>query len=149
MIMFVIDFYILRDIIEFLNPNCNISVQLAREQAQKTVNQGMQSETSDTSNAAVSSAATSTAANAASSNTSLTSNGLASSPASVTPIASADPQQLVSGLSSTPGVEPSTVVTTTTASIAVAGPANSLDSTVPSMYKTMFCIFTFFLLIWL
>ena len=141
MIMFVIDFYILHDIIEFFNPNCNISVQLAREQAQKTVNQGMQSETSDTSNAAVSSAATSTST--------LTSNVLASSPASVTPIASADPQQLVSGLSSTPGVEPSTVVTTTTASIAVAGPANSLDSTVPSMYKTMFCIFTFFLLIWL
>ncbi|KAL2317863.1 hypothetical protein Fmac_031739 [Flemingia macrophylla] len=97
-------------------------LKMAREQAQKAVNQGMQSETTDTSNAIVSSTPTSTAANAASSNSTLTSNGLASSPSSVTPIAATDSQQLVSGLSgtsvshsavtsSTTGAEPSTVVT--------------------------------------
>ncbi|TKY57919.1 Pre-mRNA-processing protein 40A [Spatholobus suberectus] len=107
-------------------------LKLAREQAQKAVNQGMQSETSDTSNVVGSSTATSTAANAASLNTSLTSNGLASSPSSVTPIIATDSQQLVSGLSgtsvshslvtsSTTGVEPSTVVTTSAAPTIVAG----------------------------
>ncbi|KAK7321624.1 hypothetical protein VNO77_32449 [Canavalia gladiata] len=121
-------------------------LKLAREQAQKSVNQGMQSETSDTSNAAVSSAATATAANAASLNTSLTSTGVVSSPSSVTPITSADSQQLVSGLSgtsaphpvansSTAGVELSTVVTMSTAPTVVAGSsgvsANSLDSKIP------------------
>lgn len=126
--------------------------QLAREQAQKAITQGVPSETTDTSNAAVSSAATSTAANVASSNTSLTPNGLASSPASVPPIAATDPQQLVSGLSGTPvshsiltsstGIEQSTVTTTSTAPITVAGSsgvaANSLDSKLATMYKTMF-----------
>ncbi|KAG4934293.1 hypothetical protein JHK87_048295 [Glycine soja] len=114
-------------------------LKLAREQAQKAANQGMQSETNDTSNAAVSSTATPTptptAVNAASLNTSLTSNhsnGLASSPSSVTPIAATDSQQSVSGLSgssvshsivtpSTTGVEPSTVVTTSAAPTIVAG----------------------------
>ncbi|XP_061374258.1 pre-mRNA-processing protein 40A [Gastrolobium bilobum] len=125
-------------------------LKLAREQAQKAMNQGMQSETSDTSNAAVSSATPSTTANAASSITSLTSNGLASSPYSVTPIAATDPQQLVSGLSgtsvshsivtsSTTGVEPSTVVTMSTAPTIVAGSsgvaANSLDSKIPSIVE--------------
>ncbi|KAL1353578.1 pre-mRNA-processing protein 40A isoform X2 [Arachis hypogaea] len=105
-------------------------LKLARELALKAANQGMQLETSDTSNTAVSSAAPSTVTNTASSNTPLTSNGLASSPASVTPIASSTgPQQLVSGLSSTTGTELSTVVT---ASTAVAGPANPLDTTTPS-----------------
>ncbi|KAJ1384756.1 FF domain [Sesbania bispinosa] len=118
---------------------------MAREQAQKAVNQGLQSETSDTSNAAVSSATTSTAANAAS-----TSNGLASSPSSVAPIAAIDSQQLVSGssgisishssiTSSTIGVEPSTVVTMSTAPTTVAGSSgvatNSLDSKMPSIIE--------------
>lgn len=106
-------------------------LKMAREQAQKA-NQGMQSETTDTSNAVVSSTATSTAANAASSITSLTSNGLESSPSSVTPIAATDSQQLVSGLSgtsvshsvvtsNTTGAEPSTVATTSAAPTIVAG----------------------------
>ncbi|RDX79895.1 Pre-mRNA-processing protein 40A, partial [Mucuna pruriens] len=118
-------------------------LKLAREQAQKGVNQGMQSETSETSNAVVSSAATSTAVNAVSLNTSLTSNGtsngLASSPSSVTPIAATDSQQLVSGLSgtsvshsvvtsSTAGVEPSTVVTTSAAPTVVAGSSGLVDN---------------------
>ncbi|XP_027332843.1 pre-mRNA-processing protein 40A isoform X2 [Abrus precatorius] len=121
-------------------------LKLAREQAHKAVNQGMQSETSDASNAAVSSAATSTAANAATLNTSLTSNALASSPSSVTPVAATDSQQSVSGLSgtsvsysvvssSTTGVEPSTVPTMSMTPTIVAGSpgvaANSLDSKMP------------------
>ncbi|KAK7376991.1 hypothetical protein VNO80_02411 [Phaseolus coccineus] len=119
-------------------------LQLAREQAQKAANQGMQSETSDTPNAAVSSIATSTAANAASLNP-LTSNGLASSPSSVTPIASTDSQQLVSGLfgtpvshstvtSSTTGVEPSSVGTTSAAPILVAG-GSGLSENSPQLSK--------------
>ena len=138
-------------------------LQLARDQAQKAANQGMQSETSDTPNAVVSSITTSTAANAASLNPSLTSNGLASSPASVTPIASTDSQQPVSGLSgtsvshstvtpSTTGVEPSTVGTTSAAPIVVAGssglPENSPQlSKMPPMYRTPFCMFIVFSLL--
>ncbi|KAL9330664.1 hypothetical protein ACSQ67_000274 [Phaseolus vulgaris] len=120
-------------------------LQLAREQAQKAANQGMQSETSDTPNAAVSSIATSTATNAASLNPSLTSNGLASSPSSVTPIASTDSPQLVSGLfgtsvsqstvtSSTTGVEPSSVGTTSAAPILVAG-GSGLSENSPQLSK--------------
>lgn len=125
-------------------------LKLAREQAHKTISQGMVSETSDTSNAAASSAATSTPpANAASSNT-LTPNGLASSPSSVTPVVATDNQRPVSGLSvasvshsvvtsSTTGVEPSTVVTVSTAPTAVAGSlgvvANSLDSKINSIVE--------------
>jgi hypothetical protein len=135
--MFVTVFHYLAD--NFL-PICKISIQLAREQAHKTISQGMVSETSDTSNAA-------------SSNT-LRPNGLASSPSSVTPVVATDNQRPVSGLSvvsvshsvvtsSTIGVEPSTVVTVSTAPTAVAGSlgvvANSLDSKIPSMYKIMFC----------
>ncbi|KAK7310756.1 hypothetical protein RJT34_08467 [Clitoria ternatea] len=101
-------------------------LKLAREQAQKAANQGMQSETSDTSTAATSTPA------AASLSMSLTSNGLSSSPSSVTPIAATDSQQLVSGLpgtsvshsvvtSSTTGVEASTAVTVSTAPTTVAG----------------------------
>lgn len=139
MMMFVIVFHYLPD--NFL-PICKISIQLAREQAHKTISQGMVS--NDTSNAAASSAATPTPANAANSNT-LTPNGLASSPSSITPIIATDHQRLVSGLSgsvvtsNTPGVEPSTVVTVSTAPTAVTGSsgiaANSLDSKNPSMYK--------------
>jgi pre-mRNA-processing factor 40 len=154
--MFVIVFHYLPD--SFL-PICKISIQLAREQAHKTVSQGTVSETSDTSNAAASSAAASTPPNAASSNT-LTSNGFASSPSSITPIVATDQQRLVSGLSgtsvshsvvtsSTTGVEPSTVVTVSTAPTTVAGSsgvaASSLDSKIPSMYEIMFCKFFFFL----
>lgn len=139
-------------------PNCKIFFQLARDQAQKSMNQGLQSETNDTSNAAASSATTSTATNAASSNT-LTSNGLASSPYSTMPITATDPQQLVSGLSGTSvshatvtssstGVEPSTVVTVSTASTTAIGSGvatNSHESKMPSMYKFMFCSFIFLL----
>ncbi|XP_050892629.1 pre-mRNA-processing protein 40A isoform X1 [Lathyrus oleraceus] len=122
-------------------------LKLAREQAQKTISQGMVSNASDTSNAAASSAATPTPANAANANT-LTSNGLASSPSSITPIIATDHQRLVSGLSGTPvsnsvvtsnttGVEPSTVVTVSTAPTTVTGSsgiaANSLDSKIPSI----------------
>ncbi|OIW15561.1 hypothetical protein TanjilG_01084 [Lupinus angustifolius] len=124
-------------------------LKLAREQAQKAVNQGVQSETTDASNAAVSSNATSTDANVAISNTSLTSNGIASSPASLPPIGAADPQQLISG-SGTPvshsivtpastGVEQSTVTMTITEPITVAGSSgaatDSLDSKVPSIVE--------------
>ncbi|CAL0323726.1 unnamed protein product [Lupinus luteus] len=122
-------------------------LKLAREQAQKAVNQGVQSETTDASNAVVSSNATSTDANVAISNTSLTSNGIASSPASLPPIGAADPQHLISG-SGTPvshsivtpgstGVEQSTM--TITESITVAGSSgaatDSLDSKVPSIVE--------------
>ncbi|WVY90275.1 hypothetical protein V8G54_035789 [Vigna mungo] len=126
-------------------------LQLAREQAQKAANQGMQSETSDTPNAVVSSIATSTAANAASLNPSLTSNGPASSPSSVIPIASTDSQQLVSGLlgasashstvtSSTTSVEPSSAGSA--APVVNAGssglPENSPQlSKMQPMYRTL------------
>lgn len=107
-------------------------LKLAREQAHKAANQGMQSETSDAPSVVVSSTATPTAANAASLSTTSTSNGPPSSPSSVAPIAATDSQQFVSGLSgtsvspslvtsSTTGVEPSTVVTTTTSPTVVAG----------------------------
>lgn len=104
------------------------------------MNQGMQSETSDTSNTVVSTAATSAATNAASSNTSLTSSGLALSPSPVTPIAATDQQLLVSGsiVTSNPtGVEPSNVATMSTVPTTVAGSsevaAKLLDSKMPSM----------------
>lgn len=159
MIIFVFVFNFLHISICVLTPNCNISIQLAREQAQNAANQGMQSETSDTCNAVVSSTETPTptAANAASLNTSLTSNGLASSPSSVTPIAATDSQRLVSGLSgtsvshsmatpSTTGVEPSTVVTTSAAPTIVAGSSGLAENSpqqpkMPPVYKTMFCTF--------
>jgi len=159
MIIFVFVFNFLHISISVLTPNCNISIQLAREQAQNAANQGMQSETSDTCNAVVSSTETPTptAANAASLNTSLTSNGLASSPSSVTPIAATDSQRLVSGLSgtsvshsmatpSTTGVEPSTVVTTSAAPTIVAGSSGLAENSpqqpkMPPVYKTMFCTF--------
>ena len=162
MIIFVFVFNFLHISICVLTPNCNISIQLAREQAQNAANQGMQSETSDTCNAVVSSTETPTptAANAASLNTSLTSNhsnGLASSPSSVTPIAATDSQQSVSGLSgssvshsivtpSTTGVEPSTVVTTSAAPTIVAGSSGLAEnspqqSKMPPLYKTLFCMF--------
>ncbi|KAI5391628.1 Pre-mRNA-processing protein 40A [Lathyrus oleraceus] len=87
-------------------------LKLARKQAHKTISQGMVSNASDTSNVAASSAATQTPANATNSNT-LTSN--------VT--------------SNTTGVEPSTVVTVSTAPTTVTGSsritANSLDSKIP------------------
>ncbi|KAK7383248.1 hypothetical protein VNO78_28922 [Psophocarpus tetragonolobus] len=107
-------------------------LKLAREQAQKAAaNQGTQSESNDTSNAVVSSTASSMATNAAGMSTSLTSNGLASSPSSVTPTAATDSQQLVSGISaasvshsvvtsSTTGVEPHTMATTSAAPTMVA-----------------------------
>ncbi|CAI8606206.1 unnamed protein product [Vicia faba] len=85
-------------------------LKLAREQAHKTISQGMVSNASNTSNAAASLAATPTPANAANSNT-LTSNG----------------------------VEPSTVVTVSTAPTTVTGSsgiaANSLDSKIPSIVE--------------
>ncbi|XP_073223341.1 pre-mRNA-processing protein 40A isoform X2 [Cicer arietinum] len=126
-------------------------LKLAREHAHKTISQGTVSETSDTSNAAGSFAATPTAANADSFNA-LTSNGLASSPSSITPIAATDHQQLFSGLSGTSvshsvvtssatGVEPSPVVTVSTAPTTVAGSsgvaANSLDSKIPSIVENL------------
>ncbi|KAK7291040.1 hypothetical protein RIF29_05900 [Crotalaria pallida] len=122
-------------------------LKLAREQAQKAVNEGVQSQTTDAPSVAVSSAGTAAAANLAGSNTSLTSNGFASSPASLLPNGATDPQQLVSGLSGPPvsrsivtssstGAE-STVITTSTAPITVAGSnivtADSLESKMPSI----------------
>ncbi|XP_057425480.1 pre-mRNA-processing protein 40A isoform X2 [Lotus japonicus] len=117
-------------------------LKLAREQAHREMNQGMQSETSDTSNTVVSTAATSAATNAASSNTSLTSSGLALSPSPVTPIAATDQQLLVSGsiVTSNPtGVEPSNVATMSTVPTTVAGSsevaAKLLDSKMPSIIE--------------
>ncbi|CAK8537368.1 unnamed protein product [Lathyrus sativus] len=108
----------------------------------------MVSNASDTSNTFAASAATPTPANATNSNT-LTSNGLALSPSSITLIIATDHQWLVSGLSGTSvsnsvvtsnitGVEPSTVITVSTAPTIVTGSsgiaaANTVDSKIPSI----------------